>query len=383
MNKKISISHVLLTLLVGICLVYMGCQELETVNLNQPDTERALAEPGDVEALIAGSMLSWFLIHQEWGMEHQIVTADALTCSWGNYGMRFTSSEPRQAFPNKTSYRYINAITRPWQRCYRAISAASDGLRQIAGGLKIGDEVQTHRAKAFGKLVQGLATGYLACFYDKAFVLDETVNLETDILSFKPYNEVMDAAIQMLEDAIDLLENGPDFTTEEGWINGVTLTNMELAEIAHSYIARYLAQVARSPEERAAVDWNKVKFHAERGVTKAFAPYGDGGFDNWWHSAQWFHNDRGASWARLDYKMIGGSDKSDGYKNWLETPVAQRTEFDMDTDDKRLWDGTLDESGNQNPGIYAGNWGPSPFRANRGTYHFSKYGYYHIPARGK
>jgi len=300
MSNIRSLPYVLLALLVAFGVVVLGCQNLDTVNLNQPDEARALSQPGDVESLIAGSMLSWFLIHNQWGQEHQIVTADALTCSWGNYAMKDMSSEPRIAFPNNTSYRYINAITQPWQRVYRAISAANDGLRAINEGLVIGDEVRTHRAKAFAKLVQGLAHGYLACFYDKAFIFDETVNLETDQLDFSPYNEVMDAAIRMLEEAIDLLENGPDFQTEEDWVNGVIMTNRDLAEVAHSYIARYLAQVARSPEERAAVDWNKVMAHAEKGVTKPFAPKGDGSFGGWFHSSQWFHNDRGESWARLD-----------------------------------------------------------------------------------
>ncbi|RMD94903.1 MAG: hypothetical protein D6813_01370 [Calditrichaeota bacterium] len=378
MIKKTSTWHVFVVMVILI-MAYAGCQNLDVQNLNEPDTQRALAQPGDVESLIAGSILQWFLIHNQWGIEHLIVTADALTCSWGNYAMKDMSSEPRIAFPNNTSYRYINAITVPWQRCYRAISAASDGLRQINNGLIIENEVKTHRAKAIAKLVQGLALGYLACFYDRAFILDENINLEDLEISFDkyaPYNEVMDAAVTKLEEAIDLLENGPPFETEEGWINGVIMNNVQLAEVAHSYIARYLAQVARNPEERAAVDWSKVRFHAERGVKEPFAPHGDGSFDGWFHSPQWFHNDRGASWARLDYKMIGPSDKSGKYQQWLDTPVQQRNEFDMDTDDKRLWDGTYDENGRQNPGIYAGNWGPSPFRANRGTYHFSKYGYY-------
>ncbi|MFQ5674285.1 MAG: hypothetical protein ACE5G1_00180 [bacterium] len=373
-----AISKFLLTAVIAIGTAYWGCQSLSTQNVNNPDTERALGTPGDVEALIGGSMLSWFRIHNQWGVEHLSVTADALSCSWGNYSMKDMSSEPRSAFNNSTSYTYINAIQLPWTRCYQAISAVHDGLQQLDAGLDLGDATKNHRARAFAKLVQGLAHGYLACFYDRAFVLDETIDINTDVLELQPYQAVMAAAIQQLEEAASLLETGPAFTTDDGWINGVNLTNDELAGIAHSYIARYLAQVARNPEERAAVDWNKVKANAEKGVTEAFAPHGDGSFGGWFHSNQWFHNDRGASWARLDYKMIGGSDKSDGYQNWLNTPVQLRKEFAMDTDDKRLSGMTIkDFQGNDTDGgIYAGNFGPTPFPAIRGTYHFSLYGYY-------
>lgn len=360
---------------------YWGCQSLDTQNLNAPDTERALATPSDVESLVGGSFFQWFLVHNQWGIEHLGVTADALTCSWGNYSMKDMSSEPRTAFNNSTSYTYINAITLPWDRCYSAISAAYDGLRQIeVEGLQMPTEARTHRARAFAKLVQGLAHGYLASFFDQAFVLEEDVDINEPGLTLPllPYQDVMAAAVAQLEEAVDLLENGPAFETREGWINGVILNNQQLAQVAHSYLARYMAQVARTPEERAAVDWSKVRSHAEQGVTAPLAPHGDGGF-SWFHSQQWFHNDRGLSWARLDYKMIGGSDKSNGYQNWLDTPVAQRQEFTMDTDDQRLngikvFSPVVGDS--VDGGIYAGEWGPSPFRAIRGIYHFSRYGYY-------
>ena len=41
-----------------------ACGDLEVVNLNDPDRERAISTPTDVEALIAGSFSSW------WGSGH-------------------------------------------------------------------------------------------------------------------------------------------------------------------------------------------------------------------------------------------------------------------------------------------------------------------------
>ncbi len=369
------------TLLVMALTAFWACQQLDVTNVNEPDEERSLASAGDVEALIGGSIGTWFTIHNQWGIEPLGVMADALTCSWGNYGMRDMSSEPRIAYLNSTSYTYRRSIEDPWYQCYRAISSANDGLRAIAGGLAIGGGKDTPRAKAFAKFVQGLAHGYLACYYDRAFIFDETVDINTTTLELKSYKEVGAAAIKQLEEAIALMEAN-SFTTPSTWVNGVSMTNVELAAVAHSYAARYLAQIARTTAERGAVDWNKVKAHAEKGAKTAFAPHGDGSDGgaplSWWHSQQGFHNDRGDSWARLDYKMIGPSDKSGEYEKWLNTPVAQRNEFDMVTDDKRMTGMTLKNSAglDVDGGTYIGKWGASPFPRARGTYHFSKYGYY-------
>ena len=37
--------------------VFLGCQDLDVVNQNQPDEQRALASPGDLESLIKLSLI--------------------------------------------------------------------------------------------------------------------------------------------------------------------------------------------------------------------------------------------------------------------------------------------------------------------------------------
>lgn len=377
MYKKINKLTIFLVL-VAMGLVFVACQSLNTANTNEPDTARALGTPADVESLIRGSILQWWLGAQNGsGIEHAATMADALTYSWGNYGSREMSSEPRIAYPNRTDWTYSGALELPWNDFYGALSATSDGLKQIRDeGLEITDAVLTHRAEAFAKFVQGLCLGSLACYFDQAFILDETVDLATDVLELKSYQEVMTVAIAALEEAANLMETGPAFSLEENWINGLTPDNLELAKIVHSYIARFLAQVARDPAERAAADWVKIKSEAMKGIDEDFAPVGDGTEDDWWHSQQWFHNDRGGTWGRVDYKHIGGADESGAYQNWLNTPVAQRIEFDMVTSDKRISGLTIKDFNDEDVdgGTYYGNFGPSPFPPSRGTYHHSKYG---------
>jgi len=367
-------------------LLFTACQDesfLDTENLNQPDQVRALGSPSDVEALVRGAAVSYFAAHDYGGYEHLLVSSDVMSCSWGNAMMKLSSSEPRVAIPNTTSYTYSYAVENNWYRMYRAISSANDGLNALADGMQVGDGgADNKRMETFAKLIQGMAHGLLACFYDQAFIYDETVDLATDVLELKPYSEVMAAAISQLEAAAALAD--ANSFTMDGWWNGITQTNEDVSKLAHSFIARYLAQVARTPAERTAVSWSSVKNHVSKGITETFAPHGDG-YNNWVHSGQEFHNDRGGSWARMDYKFIGGADASDGYKDWLATDVQLRSEFIMDISDKRVAAGNVtfaekQETGYKDDaeeeGLYAGTRGGSPFRANRGTYHFSRYSFH-------
>ena len=382
---KFKLNRVLTASLV-FSVFFTSCQDddfLNTENKNNPDQARALGSAADVEALVKGSAVSYFAAHDYGGYEHLLVSSDVMSCSWGNAMMKLSSSEPRVELPNTTSYSYSYAIENNWYRMYRAISSDNDGLNALAGGMEVGDGgADNKRMETFAKLIQGISHGLLACFYDKAFVFDETVDLAVDVLELKPYAEVMAAAITQLEAAAALAD--ANSFTMDGWWNGITQTNEDVSKLAHSFIARYKAQVARSAAERKAVDWSSVKSHAEKGITETFAPHGDG-YNNWVHSGQEFHNDRGGSWARMDYKFIGGADASDGYKTWLATDVQLRTEFVMDISDKRVGAGNITFAAKQETGysddadeegLYAGTRGGSPFRANRGTYHFSRYSFH-------
>lgn len=370
MMKNIFKTSFLLLVCTG--MAFWGCQELGTVNVNSPDEERALQNPSDVESLIGGSYFTFHNALYGFGYPDESLetAADYLTYSWGNYGSNELSHEPRAPIPNSTSWGYRGFVTRPWFDLYGVISSCNDGLRAISGGLEI-DELD--RAKAFAKFMQGMSHAMLGVLFDQAFIFDENVNLDTDILELKPYQEVFAAGKAEMEEAISIMESS-SFTLPESWIRGNAFTSAELAQLAHSLLANYMAMVPRDPAERLAVNWNEVLTHLDKGMTTDFTVLDEAG--QWWHSMQSFHsNSVGATttWGRADYKMIGSSDRSNGYQTWLNLPVAQRDDFEMDTADLRIWDQTRDASGNQNPGLYFYNNGNARFNADRGTYHHSMY----------
>lgn len=398
-----------------------ACADLSVENLNEPDKGRALATPGDVETLIAGSFLTFFRVDQDYysaGMS-QSVMADEATSSWGNAYMREGSIEPRIAIPNDQSHGYAYVFENPWFWSYSAISAVRDGLVSIAGedgqlgtddDMEIGDDgADTPRAIAFAKFIQGLAHGYLALIYDKAFIVDET----TDVDSLKavvpvepidetahPYPEVAAAGIGYLQEAIDIASQN-SFTIPQAWVgDGSGLAdNTDLAQLAHSYAARIMAGWPRWESERQALDpalgltWANVLSHAEDGITEDFIVMGDG-YVKWYSDFKWCLEM--VDWARTDLRMLGaaastatGAGSIEEWINWENTTPMNRQAFQIDTDDARMpmyppvpetdWEFDCQGSTERSNmcGLYIAYRRPDIiFRPERGTYHFSGYGDY-------
>ncbi len=376
-----------LTLVLVCAIAMFGCQKLDVQNQNLPDQGRSVGTPEDLQSLVSGTFQGWMEATHWYTPDALSTAANALTCSWGNFSMRDISWEPRKSWDNTTTYNYRYVSEDPWYGLYATISACNDALKSLKSGeIQFGANGEdTNRGIAFAKFVQGISHGYVALYFDQGYIFDENVDLASEVLELKPHGEIMAAAISQLEEAISLATQG--FPNDiDGWINGVTLSGADLAKLAHSFAARFIASVGRDPAARAASDWNAVMAHVNAGITDAFTVDGDGA-NVWWMSEQWYHSDglakveRGASrttWARADYHLIGGSDKSSNYQNWLATPSAQRNQFEMDTDDKRIWSGNrlgpeTPFEGLQEKGLYFNAAGPSPWPATRGTYHYTEY----------
>ncbi|MCH8125279.1 hypothetical protein IIC38_04885 [candidate division KSB1 bacterium] len=374
MKKLISSSMIAL---LTVTVLLSSCQSLDVVNQNNPDEARALATPSDIESLIAGSFLSWFdAIQSSTPNMSLAMPADVYTCGWGNFGMGVMSEEPRIEFNNTSTSSTRGVVEQPWFDLYGAISAASDGIRNIqAGNVTLGADKDT-RAIGFGKFVQGLAHGWLALMFDQGFILDENVDLNTDELVLQPYTEVMAAAIEQLEAAIVIFRANPAFTLPDTWINKKAWTFAELAQVAHSFIARYMVLVARDRTERSNVAWNTVMTHLDMGITEDFSILGDGAgrSSTWYSGTHWYSGPiNWGTWQRVDYKLIGPSDTGTDYDDWINLNINDRDEFIFQSSDKRIWDGTLSPDGTQNPGTQFGQTGNTTFIRER--YGFSRYGH--------
>lgn len=372
--------------LAAVALMGAACADLEVENLNDPDRERAINTPADVEALISGSFRPWHRsnFHYFYSSAPMMsVMADDHTATWGNFGMNDGSREPREPINNDPSYGYSYVVEQAWTQSYRALSGIRDGLIAIEGGVEIGDGGEdTHRAITFARLMQGLALGTLALQYDQAFVLDETTDLEA--ANLVGYQEVSNAAIAKLQEAINLAGQ-EDFTIPASWMGQIEGHDDEfVAQLAHTYIARIMANTPRSVAERDAVDWGTVLSHLDQGITSDWVVDGASvSLDALKSYAGTY-----TGWARWDMRSIGPADQSGRFQAWTASSLDDRNAFVIDTDDRRLTpaghaddpqgppedeDGNVLGPGDQGLYVEYMGAGSSPWPAARGTYNYSDY----------
>lgn len=348
----------------------VACADLDVVNQNDPDRERAIASPTDVEALITGGFQSWYRAAHGYEPGPALsVAADAHSSSWGNFGMRDAGWEPRKSFNNDPAYTYDEVNRIPWGNSYRSLAAVRDGLLAIEAGTRIeeGSADNTDRAIVFGKLIQALSLANLAILFDRAFIVDESVE-DVLTLELQDYGQVWMAADAKFGEVIQMA-SAASFQIPSAWVgfNG-EWSAAYMAEVARAYRTRYRTQVPRTPSERDAVDWSAVLRDAEAGLSKDYGGnYRSGAAWSTWHVSK-LHAATYSGWARMDYRTIGPADASGEWEKWINASADDKRPFNIDTDDRRITGGAPNEDGKYIQ--YRGN---SPFRANRGLYHFSNY----------
>jgi hypothetical protein len=353
----------------------VGCADLDVPNMNSPERDRALAAPGDVQSLISGSFRTWWISQKSYesaGLSLSVMAWEH-SSSHGNARMWISSRMPREAIPVHPSEPDANTVEDPWYLPYRAIVAASEGLAAMDAGLEMPEEAGSDtqaRARAWARFVQGVGHGTIGLLFDRGFVMDETVDAINSPPPLVPYTEVMAAALGYLDEAIALAEANT-FKIPSTWLNGLEYDNTDLAKVAHSYRARFMAQVARTPAERAAVDWEKVIAHAEKGVEETFAPISN--WSTWWDEIQYYGTL--AAWSQMSYRHFGRGDISGGYQEWMATDWNDRVRFLMVTPDKRWPQGeTAEEQAKaDNRGKYFQYVATQPFQVARGLYYPSFY----------
>jgi hypothetical protein len=187
-----------------------------------------------------------------------------------------------------------------------------------------------------------------------------------------------DTAIGELRAAIDLARKNT--FTIDGWIPGVTMTNADLARLAHSWIARIVAYTPRTPTERQAAAWKTVIASADSGVTADWGPIGGPNVltSNYKAYSQYDYTATRIIYY-ADNRLIGPADVSGNYQKWLATPVDSRQRFEITTPDRRI----TGAGGSKTNGKYFRYLsGSVSQRADRGTYHHSYYQLYRWPGSG-
>jgi len=358
-------------------LALAGCQDLAVTNPNEPDRERATQQPTAAEQFVASAFRTWWpeVGHDDYPSWALSSVAVEITSGFADFGQLEISAEPRSAWNNSPVNARRDVNEGPWYGLYSTISSVNDALIAIDSGLVIENAARTARTKAVGKFLQGVSHGYLGLYFDKAFVIDETVALDTiQEFAFSSYDVVADSAVAQLDAAIAAAATS-DFTLPAESFLFQAMSRDEFVRLANSFAARFLVYSARTPAERAAVDWEEVIRRVDAGVRADFAPQGqpDILWDDWKRLVARVRTaSRPSDFGRPNYWLIGPADSTNGFVNWAAQPVANRVGFQMRTQDRRI----QGAGGPATPGKYIGFNQNDIFNPSRGSYRFSWY-YFH------
>ena len=341
-----------------------GCESLDVKNENDPDFATAFSKPSDVRGVTGSLFNAWYMNVQDGygGVGLMFwVGADAGTCSWGNAAMRDFSYQPRIEWDNTPSYPNAVQTEFTYKGLYSILSSCNEVLMQVELGdmvITAGDgSDETPMITAIAHLFQGLSIGYIGLVYDKAAIVTEYTDLTQDV-ELSPYKTVIDSAVKCLDKAIALCAANT-FTCDADWVPGITMTNIELGELANTAAAVLLSYSPRNKAENDAVDWAKVGAYANKGLTYDFAPTMD---DITWYTSYHTYANYGG-WGQTDMRVVHMMDSrfpaqwtDAGTWATLPTPITTHTEG---IDDRIFTDFEY--------------LGTCPFRVERGYYHFSCY----------
>lgn len=332
----------------------VSCQDfstdLDVENLENPNDFILTSDPVALTASAGSIMQNWFMAtHSTEAPGAALATmADVSTCSWGNFGMRDLSSEPRVAFNNSTSYSYA-AITNDY---FNALYSILSDSNTLALAIQNGTEFDnTAQIETIAKLGQALSIGYLALIFDKVWLSDENGVVGEDASDYKAS---MTFALGKLDEAI-AIATANNVSFPETWLPGGGGSNSSLVAFMNSMGARMLVGNVRNSAQKATIDWNKVLTYTNSGLSSDFEIYMD---DVTWYDLIPKTYLIFPGWARVDMRVINLMDPNT-IAYWTDNITVMPPSTSPDA---RL----LSDFG------YLSS---QAFPAARGIYHYSSYRY--------
>lgn len=304
-------------------------EQLNVTNPNSGDTGRVLGSPADAEALISSYYKRWS--SGIWGSTSNIEgMADIL-------GMMNYSSLANNCMNTHAPWSGSTNLNSPGHTCateqlrlYGTSSeverVASNFLAAEEGGLTLGTPARDARGKAFAEFLRGLSLGYMAMIYDSAAIITAKTDAQ-DPEKLSSYKTVAESAYVAIDRAVTYATSGASgsdgFPIPTAWLpTPNSLTATEFVKLAKSYRARFRANVARTPAERAAVNWDLVIADAQGGITadhNVITSTTAGPTRNWRNQYENY-----GLWHQMPPAIIGMADTSGAYAAWVATPVSSR-----------------------------------------------------------
>ncbi|HEX5436225.1 MAG TPA: hypothetical protein VFW98_03645 [Gemmatimonadaceae bacterium] len=307
-------------------------------NNNNPDISRVYDTPGDVETLIGAG---WNTVHNgtigttDNDIDSQMLVMGLESYSGlANFNMGSRSAIPRVPLSNQPNNQAQSGNQHDWNDLLHGARSEVTAIQAFrTPGFSTGDAGGDTRDIAFAHFVLGVSMGDLALVYDSVSIVSP--NDSTPVPPLVGYDSAMTFALSELDTAIAIASKPGLPALPAAWLNASSgFTSMsDFVQLAHSFKARFRAMVARTPAERAKVNWAAVIADAKAGITKDYDINLDGIA---WDIANFGNHYRFDTWHSMPTPIIGMADTSGAYSAWLATPFGDRQEFLIETPDKRF-----------------------------------------------
>lgn len=338
--------------LCGLLLGLGGCvgDRLGVENLNSPDVARAFGTADGIEGVIVGlapQLNNPQRASESVNTQSKIFAAETFA-TVANFGMAQRASIPRAPIDNDLGNNIATGNLANFNNLQRIARQAVNGIQAVdalvasTAGFGLGSPARNTRAKAFAFLILGQAMGYVSFAHDSGALITPSMALgpADPVPSLASAKALNAAAVAMLDSAI-ILASSPAATQGQSvwplptnWISGISMTQDGFIRLAKSYRARIRAGVARTPAERAAVDWTKIIDDATNGITEDHNVMvkGSSGWSAAFDVGQMYVV---GGWHSAPMYYYGMADTSGRYAAWLQTPRDDRRQFTVATPDKR------------------------------------------------
>jgi hypothetical protein len=306
---------------------------LQVTNLNNPDLGRVYADPSGVEGVVSTLFRSF---HQQTqgtaeGLNSQS-KAMALE-SYGqvaNFGMALRAGIPRVFINNNRGNQVSGGNNQNWSQISRLMRNAATVAQAVdaylARSATLGNAARDQRARGFAFMVNGLAMGTLAMGYDSVAIATPQTPTAAIPVFITPAAAVTEA-LAVLDSAIAIFSSptaaGGEGVIPADWMGGYSYTQAQIVQVIRSYKARFRANVARTPAERAAVDWALVAADAAAGITSDVR-IDLSGATGWSSSLDAGTFQTSASWHQISLMYNGMADTSGAYQAFIAQPYQTR-----------------------------------------------------------
>jgi hypothetical protein len=342
------------SLAISLVFASVACEDsLAVVNQVNGATDQVLGTPNDAEALLGTYYKRWSS-----GVYGSTTNLEGMANVMSLMNYSSLANNCQNSHTPFTGYQNVNTPGntclgeqfRLWSYMGEVDRVASSFLTTqkagVGGKLWPNSPGRDERATAYAEFLRGLSLGYAALMYDSVSVvqLDQGA-LDPGVLI--SYKAGMDSALAAMQRAVVATNaaaaTGDGFPLPATWIPSPTsMTKVEFIKLIRSYSARLRANVARTPAERATINWPAVIADAQNGISAdhlitTSTTLGPG--NSWRQQYGTF-----GLWHQMPPFFIGMADTSGTYAAWIAQPISERgagaNAFFMATPDLRFPQGT-------------------------------------------